>query len=111
MVVHCSRCRRCQLHTCVGNELRIVAINLVVAIVTIVSSALLGLLIHIELFVIVIQLFKFEGVVIHEGSMEVQRRPPELLGRGGIYQRFLLLQLPLIFFSSRLLLLLARRKV
>ena len=111
MVVHGSRCRRCQLHTCVGNELRIVAIKLVVTIITIVCSALLGLLIHIELFVIIIQLFKFEGVVIHEGSMEVQRRPPELLGRGGIYQRFLLLQLPLIFFSSRLLLLLARRKV
>ena len=79
--------------------------------VTIVCSALLGLLIHIELFVVVILLFEVVGVVIHEGSMEVQRRPPELLGRGGIYQRFLLLQLPLIFFSSRLLLLLARRKV
>ena len=79
MVVHGSCCRRCQLHTCVGNELRIVAIKLVVTIITIVCSALLGLLIHIELFVIIIQLFKFEGVVIHEGGMKVQRRPPELL--------------------------------
>ena len=66
MVVHSTRCRCRQLHSCVGNELRIVAIKLVVTIITIICSALLGLLIHIELFVIIIQLFKFEGVVIHE---------------------------------------------
>ena len=48
--------------------------------VTIVCSALLGLLIHIELFVVVILLFEVVGVVIHEGCMEVQRCPSELLG-------------------------------